>query len=481
MISKRLVLMILFALASFSTKAEQDKATYAIVVSKTTLSDNEWSSVVKALVEKHDAEVITYASSIQDSLMRLKEVFPRYTCVVAKHEEATQPFVESVHRMMREFDDDPFTDTIWGILTGFDAAGALEVALHKEPLLIQRVASGTEVELEVCKEGVYYCELNQGHMVQKKKGGEPTVGKAPADTTKALVDSLNEYRPQLFVTSGHATERDWQIGYRYKNGYFRSKGGELFGVDTKGKRFPINSTNPKVYMPIGNCLMGHIDGPDAMALAFMNSAGVYQMLGYTKVTWYGYAGWGCLDYFVEQPGRYTFAEAFHANHHALIHRLEKNFPGMSDVTVDDRGRPSAPLRMSSTAGDRGLVGRDGIGLIFDRDIVAFYGDPAWEARMAEGPLAFGQRLKVEGDRFTFTIQPNLGKDSFLPVNTNGAQRGGRPIVHFLPYRVTEIKVLEGGELNPVITDDFLLIPNPGSCDPNKDYKLVFSASPLSKQ
>ena len=101
--------------------------------------------------------------------------------------------------------------------------------------------------------------------------------------------------------------------------------------------------------------------------------------------------------------------------------------------------------------------------------------------MAEGPLAFGQRLEVEGDRFTFTIQPNLGKDSFLPVNTNGAQRGGRPIVHFLPYRVTEIKVLEGGELNPVITDDFLLIPNPGSCDPNKDYKLVFSASPLSKQ
>jgi hypothetical protein len=34
-----------------------------------------------------------------------------------------------------------------------------------------------------------------------------------------------------------------------------------------------------------------------------------------------------LDYFVEQPGRYTFVEAFFANQHSLIDRLETNFPG----------------------------------------------------------------------------------------------------------------------------------------------------------
>ena len=56
--------------------------------------------------------------------------------------------------------------------------------------------------------------------------------------------------------------------------------------------------------------MGNIDGQDAMALAWMNDAGVKQMLGYTVPTWFGYQGWGVLDYFVEQPGRYTLTEAF---------------------------------------------------------------------------------------------------------------------------------------------------------------------------
>ena len=190
------------------------------------------------------------------------------------------------------------------------------------------------MELKLCDEGVWYCELNQGKMARKEPGMKPEQHQCPADTTKALVDALNLYRPQLFVTSGHASERDWQIGFRYRNGQFRSRAGELFGVDTQGQRFPIHSDNPKVYLPVGNCLMGHIDGPDAMALAFMNSAGVYQMMGYTAPTWYGYGGWGMLDYFLEQPGRFTLAEAFFANQQALIHRLETYFPG--SAALEDR-------------------------------------------------------------------------------------------------------------------------------------------------
>ena len=142
-------------------------------------------------------------------------------------------------------------------------------------------------------------------MVRKKVGETQAQEKGPADTTKALADTLADYKADLFVTSGHATERNWQIGFSYRNGYFTSKSGQLYGVDTEKKKFKINSTNPKVYMAVGNCLMGHVDGPDAMALAFMKSARVNQMVGYTVLTWYGYGGWGCLDYFVEQPGRYS--------------------------------------------------------------------------------------------------------------------------------------------------------------------------------
>jgi zinc protease len=379
--------------------------------------------------------------------------------------------------MTRTLDDDPYTDVIWGILTGFDAANALRIARHKAPLTIRKVAAGTAVALDMCEEGVWYCELTKHRMVRKKKGAPPREERGPADTTKALVDTLNEYRAELFVTSGHATERDWQIGYRYRNGSFRSKDGKLFGVDTAGNHYPIDSPSPTVYLPVGNCLMGHIDGPDAMALAFMNAAGVHQMIGYIQPTWYGYAGWGCLDYFVEQPGRFTLAEAFFANQHALIHRLATYFPDLVRAPGSAEGRRAA--RAAVTVGDEarraGLSAHDGRGLVFDRDVVAFYGDPAWPARMAERPKAWSQVLKQEKDRYTFDILPQRGGKTFSPINTNGSQRGGRPIVQYLPRRVSGVELLAGADLKPVITDDFILVPNPKTYDRNRRYRIVFRA------
>ena len=253
------------------------------------------------------------------------------------------------------------------------------------------------------------------------------------------------------MTSGHATERNWQIGFRYKNGYFKSKAGEIFGENVKKQRFAINSPNPKVYLPIGNCLMGHIDGPDAMALAWMNDAGVHQMLGYTVPTWYGYMGWGVLDYFVEQPGRYSLTEAFFANHHALIWRL----------------------------GDPATSKGDLRGLKFDRDVVAFYGDPAWEARMESGKLAYGQELEERDGVYTFTVTPRSGASSFLPVNTNGAQRGGRPVIEHFRRRLKDVELIGENDFDAVIADDFILIPNPGKWQEDRGPLVVrFRARPI---
>ena len=52
-------------------------------------------------------------------------------------------------------------------------------------------------------------------------------------------------------------------------------------------------------------------------------------------------------------------------------------------------------------------------------------------------------------------------------------------MHFFDKRIEEIKILEGKELNPVITDDFIMIPNPRTCDPRKEYKVVFNAQTKS--
>lgn len=471
---RTLAAVLLLGCAGVAT-AEETKTNYVVVISKGTQADAEWNKVAETLVAKHKAEVVTFDKQVSEVLPALTKTFPRYVCFVATPEEAGRQFVADVHRLTRKLDDDPYTDVQWGVLTGYDADNALRIAKQNEPLEIKRVASGTEVALDRVVEGIWYCELQKNRMVQKKPGEEAKQEKGPDDTTSALADTLSKYKADLFVTSGHATERDWQIGYSYRNGQFRSKGGQLFGVDTAGKQFAIKSDNPKVYLPIGNCLMGHIDGRDSMALAFMNSAGVDQMIGYTVLTWYGYAGWGCLDYFIEQPGRYTFSEAFAANEHALVHRLNTYFPELAKLDTPPGSIPRLNVTVSDDAKAAGLTRQDGVGLLHDRDVLAFYGDPAWSAKVSPGKLAYEQTLSEKDGVYTLEIKPLAGEKSFEPVNTNGAQRGWRPIVQLLPERIKDWEIVEGEELRPVVADDFVLVPNPKKCDPTKSYKVVFKA------
>jgi hypothetical protein len=145
----------------------------------------------------------------------------------------------------------------------------------------------------------------------------------------SAVRRLNVDQAPLFVNSGYATERDWQIGHRYRNGQFHCPAGQLFGRDTQGHRYHFQSSNSKVYLPVGNCLLGHVDGPDAMALAFLNSADVLQMVGYTMATWYGYGGTSCREAsrFIEQALGQQVAEKLTAEFHQTqaaeqhLHRL----------------------------------------------------------------------------------------------------------------------------------------------------------------
>lgn len=459
--------------------AAEPAPNYIVVASHATAKDAGWQKVVEALKAKHQASIVTYDKQVDEVLPELVKAFPKYVCFVATPVEAGRVFVADVHRLTRKLDDDPYTDVLWGILTGYDAANALRIAEHNEPLQVKRVASGTELAMDRVVEGVWYCELQKNRMVRKSAAGEAKPEQGPNDTTAALAETLTDYKADLFVTSGHATERDWQIGFRYKNGYFRSKAGELYGIDTTGKKIPIASTNPKVYLPIGNCLMGHIDGPDAMALAFMNSAGVDQMIGYTVPTWYGYAGWGCLDYFVEQPGRYTLAEAFFANEQALIERLNTNFPELAKLTPAPGEFPRAVAPLSEVAKAAGLTPQDGVGLLHDRDVLALYGDPAWDARMTPGKLSYEQTLTEKDGLYTLEIKPLEGEKSFAPVNMNGSQRGGRPLVQLLPHRVKDVEIVSGQELSPIISDNFVMLPNPKVCDPAKTYKVTFKATKIT--
>ncbi|MGI6302439.1 MAG: hypothetical protein ACOX52_15490 [Verrucomicrobiota bacterium] len=455
-------------------------AYYAVVSSSKTAADPEWAEVIDELLQKHDGFALAYQQDPAELRAALAERRPEYTCFVATPEEASREFVSKVHSLTRTLDADPYGDTIWGILTGFDAANALRIARHSEPLIVHNVASGTEFAMEMVDRGIWFSELEAGLYVEKESGDKPRRQSGPADSTAAIVGCLNEQRTDLFITSGHATERDWMLGFRYNNGFFKCRPGQLFAIDTQKQTTDIVSTNPKIYMPIGNCLMGHIDSRDAMALAWMNSAGVMQMLGYTVPTWYGYAGWGCLDYFLEQPGRYSFAEAVFANHQALLHRLYTHFPEANEATATD-----ATLAPNAAGQRAGLTSQDARGLVFDRDVLAFYGDPAWQARMAPAPLPFEQSLTYvrDGDapvRYTFIIAPNQGAGSFQTVNDNGSQRGGRPFFARLPIRIDAVEILAGNEYQPIVTENFILVPRPGKESPAESIKILFQGNVLER-
>jgi len=437
---------------------------YAVLVSRSTFADAGWKAVVEALRAKHKASVIVYPKSVDEARAALARDFPRYACVVARPEDVGVRLVVDVHRLMRKLDDDPYTDCLWGILTGYEAADALRIAKHAEPLVVRKGAAGTGLNLDVFDAGRWFSEGEKGAMWEKLPGGKAEKKKVPQDTTKLLVDTFNDFKPDLFVTSGHATTRDWQIGYSYRNGQFRCKAGQLFGLDMQKQAHNINSPNPKVYLPVGNCLMGRVPGPDCMALAFMRTGGVYQMLGYTVLTWYGYMGWGVKDLFIGQPGRYSLAEAFYINNQTLIYQLETRFPDKARVDFESYALERDRRLLGKLAAKHGLKGKDPLGLLWDRDVVAFYGDPAWDARLAPRPLAWEQKLTEKDGVYTFTLAAD--RDTGRP----------RPPVILFPHRVKDVRIITGAELEPVVTDNFLLLPKPTKFEKGKTYKVVFKAA-----
>ncbi|MBQ4144205.1 MAG: hypothetical protein IJD43_12115 [Thermoguttaceae bacterium] len=473
-------------MASWGIQANEmnvPKPGYAVIVSEAVSADPDWNAAADALEKRHgeNFEVRKFVWKEDPAEVRaaLSEFQPRYAGFVARPEEAGREFVASVHRLMRRLDEDPYTDAIWGILTGFEASDAVRMTQWK-PTVISKAAGGTSIPLELFDSGIWYDEGKQSHYVVKESGKAPedrTDG--PADSTAKLVEAIDG--TQLMVTSGHATEKDWQPGYSYRNGCFRSKNGELFGVPLEGERIPVKSENSKIWLASGNCLIGHISDRDCMALAMIHSAHVDMMVGYTVPTWFGFMGWGIQDYYFEQAGRFTLAEAFFANNQALTHKLDQLVPGLPALinkAADYSGKIELPAEMREAFKTQMNAGMTLRGLMFDRDVVALYGDPAWENALAEREYGWTQTLESKAAEngktlWTFTITPNV--DAFKLTNGNGSQRGGRPIFVFLPERVKNVEMLRGDELAPVIADDFILVPQSEALNGTESRVIEFLA------
>ncbi len=439
---KRFLLLFIFVSISFGYR-------YAVVVSEATYNNPEWRRVVDSLQIKHSGEVFRWSSNVREVIPALASYFPEYICFVGQPvSEVNQSFVQTIHQLTRELDSDPYGDAVWGIITGYNADDALRV-VRFDSLRIRTSLGGTNGTWgEWVRQGIRTYEAVYNRIRFEFPNGQflDTVWpeRCPTDRCTLLVNYLNnginETVPgyprvsgpvDIFVTSGHTNVNEWQLHYPSPGleGYFRSHSGRVYGDPYSGPDRDINSPNPKVYFAVGNCLIGQVLDMNCMVLAWFHSGGAIQMTGYIVTTWYGYMLWGLPSYFHCLQNTYNHAQSFYLNNQALIFDRINNTPGT-----------------------------DPSGLDYDKNNVAFYGDPACNVRIDS----------IKEPLYSFTFQTHKGevRDTFVltvRANYDSACLGfssvsyGRHPIFLLPFRVDSVLIETTNAYRTVITDNFVLL------------------------
>jgi zinc protease len=402
------------------------KDTYAIVATASVANDPEWrAATIEKLQAKYpEAKLFVWNEMLNEILPAVREMQPTFTAFVGKPEEMSRRMVMSAHYFSRMLDDDPYTDTFWGLVTGYDAASAALVAGATD-FSIERAMDCSGTDLKSFNEAWRYSEDHRGTMKYWKRGmADVEASECDTDNTQGVLERLQKDKIQFLATSGHATEHDWQMGYCGPNMQMRHKEGALVAIDTKEQAWAATSTEPKVYFANGNCLIGNIDQVDCMALSWMRDGGVRQMMGYTVTTWFGAQGWGALGLYVDHSGLCTAAEAFHFTNTTIVQKIASyNIPDMMTWRWGKVGHMNTPMtrgmvvysdeKAKVAQGDKHTLRalqdemKEKVGNLHDRDSVAFYGDPALKTYIANGRLTV-HAPKMEEDALVLSLSTHEG-------------------------------------------------------------------------
>lgn len=453
--------------------AAASAADYAIAAAESTAADPGWSKVIARLRERHPgAELVTWKASPLETREALGRSRPRHLAIVAPPAEAGRRFVAACHRLSRGIDADPWPDVRWGIVTGRDAATALR-QLEGPASVVPRVALATTgIDLGPHERGLIFSDGTKGRWHEKRgpgdESGNPELPRPPA---AMWADYFRAHRPGLLVSSSHGFQNGFEMPFG--TGFVQVRDGTLVPLAGPGGK-PVgeplaDDPTPRVYLPVGNCLVGHVDGPDCLVTAMMGRLGVRQMAGYTVVTWFGRGGWDLLGTWQGQPGRHSLSEAFLINQARMEQDLLRLAPsaGGFDLRLPDTGNPmpepafrrilSSPLAAEALAGvdprskDAQERARQLVGLLWDRETVAFYGDPAFDARLAaREEKAWSATLAEDAAGATVTVR-------FADA---AAAAKGAPDLAFFPSRRLANPRLAEGPADTLAADDLILLRAP---------------------
>ena len=205
--------------------------------------------------------------------------------------------------------------------------------------------------------------------------------------------------------------------------------------------------------------------------------------GYVVETWYGRNGWGGLCYFMNNPGRYTIPEAFFLNQQDMMFQLRQMAPALVNKPFPFAEGPNHmnPEYASAAKMNGGTISTDAFGFFYDRDVVALYGDPAWDVRLAEQPDAndYEVSYKVKSEECVVTIEtgPNYSEERLRGADFRSPHVGELPFSFLFPKRLRNPRLADGQSWKAAVDENFLLIYEP-NFEPNKKYTITLTIDPL---
>ena len=389
---------------------------YTIITSTATMSDPAWAAVVETLAQKHEGATVCPLETLDEESITqaFRKTQARYAACVLRPQETDRILVNNLHRAARKVDDDPWGDCIWGIITGHTADDAMRIARDSSPLIIKRMLGTTNVDHSRFEHSCCITDWTDAPVREQSGYTEPTTTTYPVGEGDKLLGvftgELSHQSPQYVVSSSHATPFNLEMpfsrglifsyGNRFHNlpaAHMEEIGvplghamrGNDAGLATMAGKYgsvePDGTT--RVWIAAGNCLFGDAhNSPNSMCVTALSAYTCNQVVGYTVPSWFGEGGWGTLGTFMGNTAGTSLAEAWFLNNQFILHRTQQINPRLLGVRFNDATFSPSPI-IGQIIDKRIEIDsqnvQDAIGLIHDRDVVAFYGDPAWRAQLDE--------------------------------------------------------------------------------------------------
>ncbi len=463
---------------------QPQKGEYTVLTTSATTAIPAWRKVVETLLQKYPESKFIELQQLEEEpcVAELREQKPRYVAVVLRPEEVTREVVNMLHCATRQIDSDPYGDCLWGIITGYSAEDALRVARAKEPLICKKMLALGKPDCSRMEEAYCLAEEEGFPTIEKRAGGEPQETRHAADTPEGqdiLQNGLQErfaYRlstqaPDLLVTTGHATP--FNLEMPFCKGLIFSANNRFYQVDCQhliaftsarqpamsGKIGALQSlveamhfrsiepdTKERVWIASGSGALGDARGcTQSMPITAVSAYGCNQFVGYTATSWHGEAARVLLQLFMNHTNETTLAEAFYLSNQLLIEKTLRLCPDLLRVRFKE-GELGPTLQQDLLTANIRLTSRqahDAVGLVQERDLLAFYGDPAWP-------------VLADSSHTAAPLNVEWGEEQIVRITARRDYNG--PVALRFPSEKERI-AWAGSELDhATVADDFILIP-----------------------